>query len=81
MCRLSAYIGTPMLAADLVTRPNRSIIKQSFDARERLMSRGYLNGDGFGLGWYQSRIIINHYHQNNVFCLTIRIKVYREIRL
>lgn len=39
-----------------MTRPSRSIIKQSFDARERLdgdaSTPGYLNGDGFGLGWY-----------------------------
>lgn len=45
-------------AADLVTRPSRSIIQQSFDARERLSgdasTPGYLNGDGFGLGWYSA---------------------------
>lgn len=39
-----------------MTRPSRSIIQQSFDARERLAgdasTPGYLNGDGFGLGWY-----------------------------
>eukprot|EP00047_Mylnosiga_fluctuans_P012762 m.27711 g.27711 ORF g.27711 m.27711 type:complete len:1166 (+) comp4449_c0_seq1:65-3562(+) len=52
MCRLTAYIGPPVLPADLVTRPNRSIITQSFSARERVTERGYLNGDGFGLGWY-----------------------------
>ena len=23
-----------------------------FSARERIAERGYLNGDGFGLGWY-----------------------------
>jgi len=40
-------------AADIVTRPNRSIIRQSYDARERLTSLdlpGWLNGDGFGIG-------------------------------
>lgn len=58
MCRLSAFFGLPICAADLVTRPSRSIITQSFDARERLtadpLHPGYLNGDGFGLGWYSS---------------------------
>lgn len=58
MCRLSAFIGQPICAADLVTRPSRSIIQQSFDARERLAgdasTPGYLNGDGFGLGWYSA---------------------------
>lgn len=56
MCRLSAFFGAPICAADLVTRPSRSIITQSFDARERMSgdasTPGYLNGDGFGLGWY-----------------------------
>lgn len=56
MCRLSAFFGAPICAADLVTRPCRSIITQSFDARERMTgdasTPGYLNGDGFGLGWY-----------------------------
>lgn len=58
MCRLSAFFGAPICAADLVTRPSRSIIQQSFDARERLSgdasTPGYLNGDGFGLGWYSA---------------------------
>lgn len=30
MCRLTAYVGPPLVPAHLVTRPNRSIIKQSF---------------------------------------------------
>jgi len=28
MCRLTAYIGSPIVAADLVTRPTHSIIRQ-----------------------------------------------------
>jgi acetylornithine deacetylase/succinyl-diaminopimelate desuccinylase-like protein/predicted glutamine amidotransferase/WD40 repeat protein len=56
MCRLSAFFGTPICAADLVTRPSRSIITQSYDARERISgdsdSPAWLNADGFGLGWY-----------------------------
>lgn len=50
-----------MCIADLVTRPERSVIRQSFDARERLGGSGgevydigALNADGFGLGWYSS---------------------------
>jgi predicted glutamine amidotransferase len=61
MCRLTAYLGLPTLAADLVTRPSRSVIRQSFDARERLggssgmvYDQGNLNADGFGLGWYSA---------------------------
>ncbi|EGD74705.1 hypothetical protein PTSG_06066 [Salpingoeca rosetta] len=52
MCRLTAYVGPPIAPAHLVTRPSRSIIRQSYAARERVTERGYLNGDGFGLGWY-----------------------------
>eukprot|EP00123_Amoebidium_parasiticum_P016955 comp23657_c0_seq1/m.40423 comp23657_c0_seq1/g.40423 ORF comp23657_c0_seq1/g.40423 comp23657_c0_seq1/m.40423 type:complete len:1229 (-) comp23657_c0_seq1:226-3912(-) len=58
MCRLMAYIGKPILVADLVTYPSRSIITQSFDSRERLTDIGYLNGDGFGLGWYSPEVAI-----------------------
>lgn len=59
MCRLTAYLGHATNLADLVTRPSRSVIRQSFDARERLGGSGgevydcgNLNADGFGLGWY-----------------------------
>ncbi|KAK3234737.1 hypothetical protein CYMTET_55016 [Cymbomonas tetramitiformis] len=55
MCRLMAYLGSQILLADVVTRPNRSITRQSYDARERLchdILPGSLNGDGFGVGWY-----------------------------
>ena len=58
-----AYIGPPVLVADVVLWPDRSIIKQSYDARERKMDAnlpshlayGNLNGDGFGIGWYTER--------------------------
>lgn len=33
--RLMAYIGPDITVADVVVRPSRSIIKQSYDARER----------------------------------------------
>ncbi|CAD7699259.1 unnamed protein product, partial [Ostreobium quekettii] len=60
MCRLLAYVGDPILLAHLVLWPDRSIIKQSYDAQERKMNpslpshlcHGNLNGDGFGIGWY-----------------------------
>jgi hypothetical protein len=59
-CRLLAYIGPDITIADVVVRPSRSIIKQSYDARERRndsslpfhLGYGNLNGDGFGIGWY-----------------------------
>ncbi|XP_026190986.1 uncharacterized protein LOC34624195 [Cyclospora cayetanensis] len=62
MCRLTAIItrGDPILLADILTRPRRSIIQQSFNCQERLpqsdirsaYQKASLNGDGFGVGWY-----------------------------
>lgn len=49
MCRFTFYMGEEIPIADLVTRPEHSLINQSVHARER---REPLNGDGFGLAWY-----------------------------
>lgn len=49
MCRFLVYSGREILLADLLTRPTNSLIRQSFDARERSEP---LNGDGFGVAWY-----------------------------
>jgi len=49
MCRFVAYLGTPVLAEELLTRPSNSLIHQSHHALETAEP---LNGDGFGLGWY-----------------------------
>ena len=44
-----AYFGDPILAADLLFRPDHSVIDQSLNSR---MGATTTNGDGFGLGWY-----------------------------
>ena len=50
MCRFVAYIGTPILADDLLYKPKHSIIAaQSMNAGEMSIA---VNGDGFGIGWY-----------------------------
>lgn len=49
MCRFTFYQGEEIPVADLVTRPENSLIHQSTHARERPEP---LNGDGFGLAWY-----------------------------
>ena len=60
MCRLACFLGMPIQLADLVTKPKHSILTQSYDARERQphtvehLSKGNLNGDGFGVGWYSN---------------------------
>lgn len=49
MCRWMAYSGSPVLADDLLFRPEHSIIDQSLHAR---LGGVTTNGDGFGIGWY-----------------------------
>ncbi|WP_433275334.1 class II glutamine amidotransferase [Pseudonocardia xinjiangensis] len=47
-----AYLGDPVLADDLLFRPQHSIIDQSLHAK---LGGFATNGDGFGIGWYGSR--------------------------
>jgi len=49
MCRLLAYLGTPIIIDKLLYQPKNSLITQSFDSKER---EEPLNGDGFGIGLY-----------------------------
>jgi predicted glutamine amidotransferase len=49
MCRWMAYLGEPILAHDLLFRPQHSIIDQSLHAQ---LTGFTTNGDGFGIGWY-----------------------------
>lgn len=51
MCRFIAYLGSPIKLEALLYNPTNSLIKQSYAAREREVP---LNGDGFGIGWYDS---------------------------
>jgi glutamine amidotransferase len=49
MCRFAAYLGRPLLVNDVMSRPKVSLIRQSSSATESDVT---LNGDGFGIGWY-----------------------------
>jgi predicted glutamine amidotransferase len=53
MCRLIAYIGNPLLLDDVLYKPKNSLIQQSIHAQDVDQP---LNGDGFGLGWYNPDI-------------------------
>jgi glutamine amidotransferase len=53
MCRFIGYIGEDILLADILARPDNSLIRQSYKAKERSEP---LNGDGFGVGWYTPEI-------------------------
>ena len=49
MCRLLAYLGTPIVIDKLLYQPKNSLVNQSINAKE---IEEPLNGDGFGIGWY-----------------------------
>jgi ergothioneine biosynthesis protein EgtC len=50
MCRLLGYLGPPRQLDTLLTKPDHSLVVQSYQPRE--MTAGLLNADGFGVGWY-----------------------------
>lgn len=63
MCRWIAYAGPPVTLETFITRPDHSLIDQSFSARQNFVPGSSLttmfrnhafptNGDGFGIGWY-----------------------------
>ncbi len=49
MCRFVFYQGPPLLLSSLLTEPEHSLIRQSFESADR---EEPLNGDGFGVAWY-----------------------------
>lgn len=49
MCRWMVYSGEPVLAEDLLFKPEHSLIEQSLHSK---MGATTTNGDGFGIGWY-----------------------------
>ncbi len=53
MCRFILYLGPKITLKALITEPVNSLIHQSFNSIE---TRERLNGDGFGVAWYESEI-------------------------
>ena len=49
MCRYVAYLGEPLLLANVLYGPSNGLIHQASAAME---SRTRINADGFGIGWY-----------------------------
>lgn len=49
MCRLMGYLGQPVLVQEALYQFQNSLVSQSLKACE---SKFVVNGDGFGLGWY-----------------------------
>ena len=53
MCRLMAYLGSPIIIDKLLYQPKNSLVNQSVSAKE---IEEPLNGDGFGIGWYAKEV-------------------------
>lgn len=53
MCRLLGYLGQPIILDYILSKPEHSLIVQSYEPRE--MTSGVVNADGFGIGWYHSQ--------------------------
>jgi predicted glutamine amidotransferase len=49
VCRWNAYIGQPLVMAELLYRTEHGLIDESLHSR---MGAETTNGDGFGVGWY-----------------------------
>ena len=50
MCRLAAYLGSPVFLQRFLNDPPHNLIHQSWAPQE--MDEAVLNADGFGFGWY-----------------------------
>jgi glutamine amidotransferase len=54
MCRFVAYLGQSTTLECLVSKPEHSLVVQSYKPME--MTSGTVNADGFGIGWYNRAI-------------------------
>lgn len=50
MCRLLGYLGDKIQLDSILLEPEHSLVIQSYKPQE--MTAGFLNADGFGIGWY-----------------------------
>ena len=51
MCRWLAYSGSPVVPEQVLFKPRNSLVVQSRHSR---LGAEMVNGDGFGLGWYDA---------------------------
>ncbi|MET9568743.1 ergothioneine biosynthesis protein EgtC [Streptomyces virginiae] len=50
MCRHLAYVGPVVALGRLLSEPEHSLVRQSWEPRRQ--QHGTVNADGFGVGWY-----------------------------
>jgi glutamine amidotransferase len=51
MCRHLAYLGEPIILAELLLAPRHSLLNQAWSPKD-MRGGGTINVDGFGVGWY-----------------------------
>jgi len=73
MCRLLGYLGPPILLDYLLSKPEHSLIVQSYQPQE--MRSGLLNADGFGFGWYHPQRDTDPFTYKNI------IPIWNDINL
>ncbi|GAB1542041.1 ergothioneine biosynthesis protein EgtC [Scytonema sp. NUACC21] len=73
MCRLLAYLGSPISLEPLLYQPQHSLIVQSYQPREMLS--GVVNADGFGVGWYHS------YKETEPFIYKNTLPIWNDVNL
>ncbi|MEH2053047.1 ergothioneine biosynthesis protein EgtC [Nostoc sp.] len=73
MCRLLAYLGSPVSLEHLLYKPEHSLIVQSYRPREMLS--GVVNADGFGVGWY------HHQKDTDPFIYKNTLPIWNDINL
>lgn len=64
MCRLLGYLGKTISLDHLLSKPEHSLIVQSYQPRE--MNSGVVNADGFGIGWYHAHNDTTPYTYKNI---------------
>lgn len=50
MCRHLSYVGPEVTLGRLLSEPEHSLVRQSWEPRRQ--QHGTVNADGFGIGWY-----------------------------
>jgi glutamine amidotransferase len=54
MCRFVAYLGQSITLENVISKPEHSLVVQSYKPLE--MTAGTVNADGFGVGWYDRTV-------------------------
>jgi glutamine amidotransferase len=73
MCRLLAYKGISVPLDRVIAKPEHSLIVQGYQPRQ--MTAGFINADGFGIGWY------HHQQDTEPFTYKHTIPIWNDVNL